>query len=378
MNFLFKEKHKNIVDVIDFGKKYNKCFYVMNKYNKTLRDLINNGISDKNILKYFLQICCGLKFVHERNSIHRDLKPENILYDEELDKVAIADFGIAHFDEDDKYTLVDTKKQDRLANFKYHAPEQSGGEICDKPTTDIFALGKILNEMFTNKVIEGTNPKQIKDVCSKYGCLDELVDKMRQQDIYKRCQSIDEVQLLFVCALGEKVCELDFLRELEIDCIAEFVRLSGIELESFKNDMIKKPIFLRLMYNDSNTFVFMSFIKRVMDDYLCRYGNGSFLAVRYVLELIVYILKDEYFDKRNKSYIIFISEEFNNISWGIDDNKPIGKAWQATDFWKENKEDIPTKNLCLIYEISKILKFTSLEKMLLDTIGANKLGQKVN
>jgi eukaryotic-like serine/threonine-protein kinase len=72
---------------------------------------------------------------------HRDLKPENILYDRNADRLVVADFGIAHFEEDQLLTAVETKDRERLANFKYAAPEQG---IRGRPVdhrADIFAFG---------------------------------------------------------------------------------------------------------------------------------------------------------------------------------------------------------------------------------------------
>ena len=43
----------------------------------------NNLIEEKLILNIMLQICLGLKAIHEAKIIHRDLKPENIFINED-------------------------------------------------------------------------------------------------------------------------------------------------------------------------------------------------------------------------------------------------------------------------------------------------------
>lgn len=51
--------------------------------------------------------------------------------------------------------FVETKTGDRMVNFKYCAPEQkeTGAEVDQR--ANIFALGLILNEMFTGRVPQG-------------------------------------------------------------------------------------------------------------------------------------------------------------------------------------------------------------------------------
>jgi len=97
------------------------------------------------------------------NVFHRDIKPANILqsHDEEI---VVADFGIAHFHEEHLRTLVDTHPNERLANFGYSAPEQrKRGSTVDQ-RADVYALGLILNEMFTRHVPQGSGYADIRGI----------------------------------------------------------------------------------------------------------------------------------------------------------------------------------------------------------------------
>ena len=47
---------------------------------------------------------------------------------------------------------------------------------------DIYALGLILNELYTKKVPTGSGYKLISDVSNKYAFLDKIVDKMIKQN----------------------------------------------------------------------------------------------------------------------------------------------------------------------------------------------------
>lgn len=198
--FCLNNPNDYIIEVLDNGiysdGKQEYSFYVMPLYAKSLRQLMKEGISPDQSMKAFADICKGLAFAHSKGCIHRDLKPENILFDGKSHYI-IADFGIAHFQDSDKLTTVETKDSSRLANFSYHAPEQieAGGSITS--ATDIFALGLILNEMFTGKIPSGDNYKKISEVNADFAFLDKVVQKMLSQNPNDRYQSIDELNIDF-------------------------------------------------------------------------------------------------------------------------------------------------------------------------------------
>jgi serine/threonine protein kinase len=121
--------------------------------------------------------CCrrvlSVEAAHLKGAVHRDLKPENILFDRRSNTPAVADFGVASFTDDIVATLVETSPAQRLANFMYAAPEQRtpGREVG--PTADVYALGLMLNEMFTSNVPHGTEYRLIADVSAEFGYLDQ-------------------------------------------------------------------------------------------------------------------------------------------------------------------------------------------------------------
>jgi serine/threonine protein kinase len=199
MAFCKGNRHPNIIKVEDWGLTevagQEVPFYVMPLYSKTLRHLMGDGIDSNTILALFGQILDGIEAAHEQGVWHRDLKPENLLYDPDSRRVVIADFGIAHFAEPLLQTTIETGPQERLANFQYAAPEQRTRSKVDH-RADIYALGLILNEMFTGRLLQGTGHKTIGSIAPSHARLDFAVDRMVRQSPAERPQSIAGVRQL--------------------------------------------------------------------------------------------------------------------------------------------------------------------------------------
>lgn len=197
IGFCQRQNHANIIQVIDTGAtsiKDVKCpFYIMKRYSGTLR-MHMGQMKPEEAMRAFSQILDGVEAAHLASVWHRDLKPENVLWNDSDKVLAIADFGIAHFEEDEIYTAVETKIAARMANFQYSAPEQRvrGAQVDHR--ADIFSLGLILNELFTGEVPQGAGFKRIADVNAAYVYLDDIVDLMIQQNPLNRPGSIEAIK----------------------------------------------------------------------------------------------------------------------------------------------------------------------------------------
>lgn len=211
LQFCLRNEHKNIVTVIDHGILKQSIgtspFYVMPFYQKSLRDILSQGIERSKILVCFAQILDGVEAAHLQKVIHRDLKPENILYDSNKENLLIADFGIARFEEEDLFTAVETKDTVRLANFQYAAPEQRDRNREVDHHADIYALALILNEMFTGEVPYGTDYKTIGSVDNDYEYLDDLVSEMLRRNPSERPESIEIIKAQLIGKRNEFVTQ---------------------------------------------------------------------------------------------------------------------------------------------------------------------------
>ena len=197
LHFCRNQRHDRIIKVIDEGVKFvgekSYPFYVMPLYESSLRQLMITKRPLPHALSIFRDILDGVEAAHFQGVIHRDLKPENILIDGN-GRAAVADFGAAHFKQDDLFTTVETKAKDRLANFRYAAPEQRTTESTVDQRADIFALGLILNEIFTGDAPQGTGYLTIGRVAPAFSYLDPIVERMIQQSPDRRHPAISSVK----------------------------------------------------------------------------------------------------------------------------------------------------------------------------------------
>ena len=143
--------HPNIVDVLDSGEfeeeSQRKPYFVMpllpgKTLDRLIRD-ISHRVTVERTVEILIQTCRGLQAAHAGGLIHRDLKPSNLFVMSD-DSVKIIDFGMVH--------LADSRKS--ITGIKgtlhYMAPEQI--EMKDvTPATDIFSLGVVAYEAFTNR-----------------------------------------------------------------------------------------------------------------------------------------------------------------------------------------------------------------------------------
>ena len=178
--FCAQTNHPNIVKVSDWGLSAHggEPFYVMQLLDCSLRKLIDDGIDPDDVTKLFATALAGVEAAHMKGVYHRDLKPENLLYDVKSGALVVADFGIAHFTPDTLKAHVNTQRDAWVANRNYAAPEQrrKGGEVDHR--ADIYALGLILNEMFSGELPVTSDYKLIGDVAPRYAHLDKIVRTM--------------------------------------------------------------------------------------------------------------------------------------------------------------------------------------------------------
>lgn len=174
IEFCQKQNHPNIIKILGHGELEDKSkYYVMPFYEKTLRNIITQDNDAETLLEFWIKLAEAVEYIHSINIYHRDIKPENIFINNCGDLV-LADFGIAHF-----ANACLTKTNEWLGNKSYAAPEQleKENENAISAACDTYALGKILNELFTRRNPSGLNFTRIYSLHPHLWALDDIVDQ---------------------------------------------------------------------------------------------------------------------------------------------------------------------------------------------------------
>ena len=100
---LSKLKHPNIINCYEFHLEKDKFYIIMeygeggdlfNKINEQKKK--NKCFEEKEIIEWFIEICEGIKYIHQNKIIHRDLKPSNIFLTKN-NIIKIGNFGIVNY-----------------------------------------------------------------------------------------------------------------------------------------------------------------------------------------------------------------------------------------------------------------------------------------
>jgi hypothetical protein len=164
-----KMQHPNIVEFLRAFTHDNHTYVVLELCpNGSLTDMVKarGCLSLPEVRRFMIQICGGVRYMHQRSVIHRDLKMGNIFIDSQMN-LKIGDFGLAAVmaDEHDRRTTL-------CGTPNYIAPEilsKSGSRGHDNKV-DTWAIGVICYAMLI-----GTPPFQSKS----------------QQEIYAKLRSLE-------------------------------------------------------------------------------------------------------------------------------------------------------------------------------------------
>ncbi|RMH21978.1 MAG: serine/threonine-protein kinase [Acidobacteria bacterium] len=151
---LARLEHPNIARLLDGGTTGEGLPYFAMEYvegEPLDRYCDRHGLTTRQRLELFLQVCSALEFAHQNLVIHRDLKPGNILVDAS-GTPKLLDFGIAKLLRADLSTRRDdTVPGRRPMTLRYASPEQ----LQQAPLTtasDIYSLGVLLYRLLTGRL----------------------------------------------------------------------------------------------------------------------------------------------------------------------------------------------------------------------------------
>ena len=142
---IFKDS-ENIVTIEDYeiNKKKNEIGWIINIRMELLKNLdayiLENNITDKEILKMAIDVATALEDCEENNVVHRDIKPDNIFVNKK-GIYKVGDFGIA------KHIEKTVSNMSKKGTENYMAPELYKNEKGNR-TVDIYSLGIMLYRYF--------------------------------------------------------------------------------------------------------------------------------------------------------------------------------------------------------------------------------------
>ena len=155
--------HENIIRLYDQLEDSSHIYLVLEYAGKTnLFEYTKMKLSldELEAAKIFVEICLGVKFMHERNILHRDLKSENILITDD-NTIKICDLGWSSYCESYRRTVCGT--------VDYMSPEILEGQNYSFPS-DVWSLGVLLYE-----ILHGRTPFGRDNSGSK-------IEKMRKEE----------------------------------------------------------------------------------------------------------------------------------------------------------------------------------------------------
>jgi cyclin-dependent kinase len=204
---LLKElKHENIVKLLDQSMTEDIIILIFEYWDQDLSNYMakhcKNGIDIQAIKSIMRQILKGVKHWHQHKVLHRDLKPQNILYtDEGVAKVA--DFGLSR-----AFGIPFKYYPQTVVTLWYRPPEILLGSTSYTTAIDIWSVGCIFAELFTNKVffetksedeqldkiysILGTPTLEEWPEMAQYPKYEEIKESVPKQNISELIENIDD------------------------------------------------------------------------------------------------------------------------------------------------------------------------------------------
>ncbi len=142
---LARLQHPHIAQLLDAGFSSTDTPFLALEFVDGA-DLVSHcalrGLSVRERLALFIDVCAAVEHAHRSLIVHRDLKPSNVLVGAD-GNVKLVDFGIAKLlgGEGDR-----TRTQARRLTRSYAAPEQLAGDAATT-AVDVYALGMLLAEL---------------------------------------------------------------------------------------------------------------------------------------------------------------------------------------------------------------------------------------
>jgi serine/threonine protein kinase len=195
-------RHPAMVQVLELNLDTARPYFALELCSGSLRDEMTEsdgkGLKVPAAIRFFLQVCYGLRAAHASGLTHQNLKPENVLVDP-LGNAKLADFGLTRVIEVDS-----TKGMPQVivgtGGMGYLPPELLSRQKNVGPSADVYSLGILFYELLTGMLPGRRSPlpsQARKEVPTQ---LDAIFDHMTQDRTEERLPDVDAVLTEFYAA----------------------------------------------------------------------------------------------------------------------------------------------------------------------------------
>ena len=189
---LARLRHPNIVTLYDCSEA-DGILYILMDYvdGGTLRTAISKRqLEIRQQIDVISQLATGLAYAHQNGVIHRDIKPANILLTQS-GEVKIADFGLCSQDESGTSQQSVTRPLEVMGTYGYMAPELHHGASGVDARCDVYSLGVICYELFTQRLPQGVFRPPSSE-CQLSREVDKVILRALEQDPQSRYSDATE------------------------------------------------------------------------------------------------------------------------------------------------------------------------------------------
>ncbi|MDI9221524.1 protein kinase [Pantoea sp. EA-12] len=172
---------------------------IMRRYASALRGTLSGEADEtlyvEKMTALFEHLLDAIGHLHAHGIIHRDIKPQNILIDRLNNRFVLSDFGISKFDPEYVAREAETEEGERLANYRYCAPEQRGHSIPASFSSDLYSLAQVMQEYATGDINQGGGRTPVRFQNSEtLRIIDRVIAKCLMHNPAERLQSVPEVR----------------------------------------------------------------------------------------------------------------------------------------------------------------------------------------